>query len=734
MSSTTLAGPATALRAAALAGNPNSGKTTVFNGLTGLRQKVANYPGVTVERKIGRCRLAAGDTIDVIDLPGTYSLVPSSLDEQVTTEVLFGRRADTARPDAVVVVVDSSNLARSLYLVTQLIDLGRPLVVALNMVDIAERRGLAVDAAALATELGAPVVRMVGNRGQGIPELKAALHGAQVPPAVSWAWPAALRAAIAELGARIGPDQHGRETAHRLLVADGHGIPREQAERLAADVAAARAALAAAGVDPVEADIIARYQWIDGVVARVVRPSAESDRPTLTERVDGVLMHPVWGLTVFALVMGAVFTSVFKLAQPLMDGIQAALGWLSALVSAHLAPGPLQSLLTDGIIGGVGAVITFLPQILILFLLLAVLEDSGYLARAAFLMDRLLARVGLHGKSFIPLLSSFACAIPGILATRTIDSRKDRLATILVAPFMTCSARLPVYTLLIEACFAPALPKEWQAATKGLIMLGCYLSGIVIAALAAWALRLSVLRRGAPSTFILEMPSYKLPQFTEVARQMWVNGKSFLTKAGTVIFTLSVLLWAAMYWPRLDHGQEQAIAAAEHASAPAPGDTRSEAERVDDRTQAAQVSGSYAGRFGHAIAPALAPIGVDWKTGIGLVGAFAAREVFVSTLGIVHGVGDTEKRGGAREALPAAMQADRRADGRPVWTPLSATSVLVWFIIAMQCMSTIAVVRRETGGWGWPMFMLVSMNVLAYACCLGLYQAGTYFLTGRFGA
>ncbi len=320
------------------------------------------------------------------------------------------------------------------------------------------------------------------------------------------------------------------------------------------------------------------------------------------------------------------------------------------------------------------------------------LEDSGYLARAAFLMDRLLARVGLHGKSFIPLLSSFACAIPGILATRTIDSRKDRLATILVAPFMTCSARLPVYTLLIESCFAPVLPKEWQASAKGLIMLACYLAGIVIAALAAWALRLSVLRRGAPSTFILEMPSYKLPQLTEVARQMWVNSKSFLTKAGTVIFTLSVLLWASMYWPRLDSAHLQAIARSEHQATPAPGDTRTVDERIDDRTQAEQVAHSYAGAFGHAIAPALAPIGVDWKTSIGLVGAFAAREVFVSTLGIVHGVGDTEKRGGAREALPAAMQADRGADGRMVWTPLAAASVLLWFVIAMQCMSTIAVV------------------------------------------
>ncbi len=714
----------TALRTIALAGNPNSGKTTVFNALTGLRQKVANYPGVTVERKVGRARLPDGTPIDVIDLPGTYSLIPSSPDEQVTADVLLGRRADTARPDAVVVVVDASNLARSLYLVSQLIDLHLPMVVALNMEDIARRRGLTIDHARLAELLGVSVVPMVGHHRHGVAELTQALVQARRPQVIEWPLPPALLQAALELGRSIGPDFHARDLAMRLLVGERGGTLSTHAEQLGAALQAASAQLDRQGIDVVEADVSTRYRWIDGVVASVVTGGQMSGR-TLTERVDGVLMHPVAGLAVFVLVMGAVFTSVFVLAKPLMDLVQGGIGALGTLITAHLAEGPLKSLINDGIFAGVGTVVTFVPQIAILFLFLAVLEDSGYLARAAFHMDRLLARVGLHGKSFIPLLSSFACAIPGILATRTIDSRKDRLATILIAPFMSCSARLPVYTLLIQACFNPVVPERWQALAKGLIMLACYLLGILAAAGTAWLMRSSLRKRSGLSSFILEMPSYKIPQPGEVLRQMWLNASKFLTKAGTVIFTLSVLMWAAAYWPRLPEDRSAAIASEVRASSPAPGDERSVESRIRDAQGAAGISQSYAGRFGHALAPALAPIGVDWKTGIGLVGAFAAREVFVSTLGIVYGVGNTDDSSGALDALHRSMQADRTTDHRPVWTPLVAASVLVWFVLAMQCMSTVAVVRRETGGWGWPIAMLVFMNVLAYVACLGVYQVGT---------
>jgi ferrous iron transport protein B len=733
--------PGAGVRSIALAGNPNSGKTTVFNALTGLRQKVANYPGVTVDKKVGRCHLGAR-TVDVLDLPGTYSLVPNSPDEQVTAEVLRGLRPDTPPPDAIVAVVDASNLPRSLYLITQLIELRRPLAIALNMSDIAERRGLIVDQAELSRALGVPVAPMVGHRRRGLDQLRTAIGAAVVPPPPLWDLPRELTAEIRALAARIAPDADGiGGVAHRLLIGDPSADLAKHRLALAEPLAQARERLAAAEVEPIEADIAARYRWIDELVARVVRREPTAPERTATERVDAVLMHPVAGLAIFALVMTAVFVSVFWVAKPLMDGLQGGIGWLGGLITAHLAEGPLKSLLDDGIIKGVGAVVVFVPQIAILFLFLAILEDSGYLARAAFLMDRVLAKVGLHGKSFIPLLSSFACAIPGVMATRTIDGVKDRLATILVAPFMSCSARLPVYFLLIGTCFAPFFTPQWRPLAQGLIMLACYALGIIAAAVVAFVFRRSLLKRGRRSTFIMEMPSYKFPQFSEVVRQMWVNARQFLTKAGTIIFALSVLLWAAMYWPRLPAERAAAIAAATRAASPtpttmvhqlidpatlaetvSPTSTQMLQQHVDDAVAAAQISQSYAGRFGHAIAPALAPIGCDWKTGIGLVGAFAAREVFVSTLGIVYGVGDTEDD---TATLSSALSADRRPDGRAVWTPLVAATVLIWFVLAMQCMSTVAVVRRETGGWKWPLFQLVYMNALAYVVCLGVYQVGS---------
>ncbi len=744
-------GPAT--RTVAIAGNPNSGKTTVFNALTGLRQKVANYPGVTVDKKTGRCRVGRGDAqhwVDVVDLPGTYSLIPSSPDEQVTTEILRGLRPDTPPPDALIAVIDASNLPRNLYLVSQLLELGRPLVVALNMTDIAERRGLHVDAAALARELGVQVVPMVGHRSRGVDDLKDAIDAVlakPVPaPLPAWSLPAAMTCEMRRVGAEIGPDASAMGAiAHRLLIGDTAADISGHAARLEPSLARSRERFAGEGLDPVLVDIEARYAWIDGLVGRTVTRSEIAAKRTLTERVDGALMHPVLGLAIFAVVMAAVFVSVFWIAQPLMSGLQTGVDALGALLTTHLAPGPLKSLLLDGIVKGVGAVVVFVPQIAILFLFLAIMEDSGYLARAAFLMDRVLSKVGLHGKSFIPLLSSFACAIPGIMATRTIDSRKDRLATIMVAPFMSCSARLPVYFLLIGTFFAPFFTPMQRPFAQGMIMLGCYVLGIVAAAVVAWVFRRTLLRKGPKGSFILEMPSYKAPQVTEIARQVWVNSSKFLTKAGTIIFSLSVLLWALSYYPRLPAERASAIeaqarAAAPTASATAPvvapaerdrGNDTPEAvpiadpvqERVDDAVASAQMANSYAGRFGHVIEPAIAPIGGDWKIGIGLIGAFAAREVFVSTLGIVYGVGDTETRG--TTGLSEAIATDRRPDGSLVWTPLVAATLLVWFVLAMQCMSTIAVVRRETGGWAWPIFMIVYMNSLAYVACLAVFQVGS---------
>lgn len=778
----------------ALAGNPNCGKTTIFNALTGLRQKVANYPGVTVERKTGRCKLPDGTWANIIDLPGTYSLISRSPDEVVAMEVLRGLRADTPAPNVVVVVVDASNLQRNLYLVSQLIELGRPLVVALNMMDVATRRGVHVSPERLEEQLGVPVVPVVGHKKQGIDRLKEAILQARVAPMPDWPLPQVMKEELAVVGGglaildsedSIGIPAHGYGArtpisepkpggqnkspaddprrldrylaiAERLLIGDRADDVGQYTryEPVASLLQSAAQRLERMGVDPMQADIEAHYRWIEAVAdsatARVEdlaamgnAPTAVDDTPvpaaaardhaghhtTLSDRIDALAVHKFWGLLIFAAVMGSLFFAIFWLADPVMGTFEELVAWLGQKVTSGMSDGPLKALLSDGIFAGVGAVVVFVPQIAMLFLFLALLEDSGYLARAAFLMDRILARVGLHGKSFIPLLSSFACAIPGVLATRTIENRKDRLATILVAPFMSCSARLPVYALLIGAFFG-----GYSALTQAGIMFGLYTLGIIAAALTAWAFKRTLLK-GPTSAFILEMPSYKMPQPGQVLRVVANNTWEFLKRAGTIIFCMSVILWAMSYYPRLPEDRSAQIAAQVESTVTAAVESEAESaeasaeeiqQRIEQEVEEAlageQLRYSIAGRIGQVLEPAIQPLGYDWKMGVGLVGAFAAREVFVSTMGIIYSVGDP---GEDTTVLSDAMHADTYPDGRTVWSPLVAVSLLVWFVLAMQCMSTLAVVRRETGGWGWPLFMLLYMNALAYVVCLGIYQVGS---------
>ncbi len=760
----------------ALAGNPNSGKTTVFNALTGLRQKVANYPGVTVEKKTGRCKLSQNRWANVIDLPGTYSLISRSPDEQVAMEVLRGLRSDTPAPDIIIVVVDASNLQRNLYLVSQLIELGHPLVMALNMTDIAERRGFNVSAEKLEASLGIPVVSIVGHKKKGIDALKSAIDRARIAPMPEWPLPDAMREELMLVGgglailnvpnaratsipnykpeAKAVGDAPGSSSlpprhlalAERLLIGD-HASDLEvfsKHEPVKSLLASSGNRLKELGIDPMQADIEAHYRWIDTITEGVVtaKPSDAKvlDYATprnLTQKADAILIHKIWGLLIFALIMAALFVSLFWLAQPIMDALQNSIDWLGQLTTRKLADGPIKDLLVSGVFKGVGAVIVFVPQIALLFLFLSILEDSGYLARAAFLMDRLLSKVGLHGKSFIPLLSSFACAIPGIMATRTIESRKDRLATILVTPFMSCSARLPIYTLLIGTFFA-----SFGAMAQAGVMLACYALGIIAAAGTAFIFKRSFLK-GAPTSFILELPTYKVPQASEVGRQVWKNTWAFITKAGTTIFCLSIVLWAMAYYPRLPEQRTIAISVAAKANAGVgkipswvKRDIRdgSDADEMayfakqmeDHEIAAAQSEYSLAGRLGHGMEPILKPLGFDWKMGVGLLGAFAAREVFVSTMGIVYSVGEVER--GKTADLATVMRQDRYPNGQPVWTPLVAVSLLVWFVLAMQCMSTVAIVRRETGGWSWPIFMILYMNGLAYLACLAVFQVGKHLL------
>jgi ferrous iron transport protein B len=725
----------------ALAGNPNAGKTTVFNGLTGLRQRVANYPGVTVERKSGTCALPDGSQAEVIDLPGAYSLVSTSPDEQVAMEVLRGQRSGTAAPNVVIAVLDAANLPRHLFLLSQLIDLGRPLVVALNCIDIAERRGIRVDVAALERALGVPVVPVVGHRRTGIDALRAAILKARVPTPQAWPWPEAF---VAET----------RTLPVRLLVGDPAGDLAAARTERATDLAAAQQRLAAAGVEPVQADIAARYQWADALIAATV--TSDARRRTVSDRADAVLVHPVAGLGIFALIMALVFLTVFTVAGPLQDWCSERWAWLVGQLVTRLPDGLLASLVSGVLGDGVGAVVPFVPQIALLFICLGILEDSGYLARAAFLMDRLLSRLGLHGKSFVPLLTSFACAIPGILATRTITSVRERLATILVAPFMSCGARLPVYILIIDVLFA-----EQPGWVQALIFLGCYALGILAAVFTALLFRL-VRRAEAASPFILELPTYKLPQPTQVLTATWLGVREFLVRAGTIIMALSVVLWGLKTFPQLPEAERTAVEAraaaawdAEHPpqppqpvappepaiieesapGTPTPSPTRltheptaaaedpERAATIDRAIAGAEIAHSAYGRLGHAIEPVIAPLGFDWKIGVGLVGAFAAREVFVATIGMVYGSGREEAEDSA--SLHAAMRAERHPDGRAVWTPLTGAVLLIWFVLAMQCISTTVVVRRETGTWRWALAQLVYMNVLAWVTCLAVYQLGT---------
>lgn len=706
----------------ALAGNPNSGKTSLFNALTGLRQRVANYPGITVERKSGTTRLQRGaaatpDTqVEVIDLPGTYSLIPTSPDEQAAMEVLRGLRPDTPAPDVIVAVVDAANLARNLYLVSQLLELGRPLVIALTMTDVAARRGQRIDLRALAAAVGCAVVPVIAHDNVGIEALRSAIAAARQPNPPSLPLTPRLDEAASDLASALSV---GPITARRLLLEDPS--PDLAAYAARAEVAAARDAVAL--VDPVRADVEARYRWIEDIAARCT--TAGAIRASWSERLDHALLHRVWGLAIFAAVMGALFVSIFWLAAPLQSWIEGGISWLGGVVADWTPGGLLHDLIAEGVFPGVGAVVVFVPQIALLFIFLALLEDSGYLARAAFLMDRLLCRVGLHGKSFIPLLSSFACAIPGILAARTMDSRRERLRTILVAPFMSCSARLPVYALVIAAFFA-----TWHPAAKGALLLGCYLLGILAAVASAWVAK-RLAGAAAATPFILELPAYQRPHLRQVGIAVWSGVREFLFRAGSIIFCLSVLLWAMTTFPRPSDAAVAATTADFERAWPSVHPAATAAEREDalqERLGTVAIEGSVAGRLGHAIAPVVAPLGFDWKIGVGLVGAFAAREVFVSTLGITYSVqqggDDAVSEEHFTTRMVSAIHDDRNPDGTPVWTTLTGLTLLVWFVLAMQCVSTTAVIFREAGGWRWAIGQILYMNGLAWIACFAVYQLG----------
>jgi ferrous iron transport protein B len=644
----------------------------------------------------------------VVDLPGCYSLHARAEDERIARDVLLGLRADAPRPDVLLAVVDASNLERNLFFVTQLMETGVPVCVALNMVDVAERSGVPVDAAALEEALGVPVVPVIGRTGWNLPALKEAVGRARRAEGRTWRLPAKGEEALAIVRdavarASIVPADAVEGEAVRLLVGAGDDDPslaRGGAEVREA-VRNARARLEEAGIDREAAEAECRYA-LSNDIARRVRRVAPSPGPSLSERIDRVVTHRVLGPLIYLAIMALIFRAVYAWAEPFMNWIQAGTDWLGASVAKLLGPGVLTDLLVDGAIAGAGNVLVFLPQICLLFLFLTLLEDVGYLARAAFLVDRMMRGVGLHGKAFIPLMSSFACAIPGIMATRTIESRRDRMVTILVAPLMSCSARLPVYTLMIGAF----IPKGWESLT----LLSMYALSVIMALLMALVLRKTIFR-GQPSTFILELPRYKLPSPRAVARTVFDRGAVFTKQAGTVILAISIVLWFLAYFPRSDEVKAEAEARIQK------GEPEADVRRWEG---GAQVRQSLAGRMGRAIEPAIEPLGFDWKIGVGIISSFAARETLVSALGVVYGVGDVD------ETSTALRDQLQRADGpggrRFTW--LTAVSLMVFFVLACQCMSTLAVVKRETNSWRWPLFMFGYMTVLAYVGSLLVYQGG----------
>ncbi|MBL8768827.1 MAG: ferrous iron transport protein B [Planctomycetes bacterium] len=728
-------GPLTQRRTIVVAGNPNTGKSTLFNALTGGSVKVGNYPGITVERHAGTLRLPDLTTAELVDCPGTYSLSARSHEEFLALEAVAGL-PPIGRPDLVVVVVDATQITRNLYLTLQIIELGLPVVVALNMVDQLQSAGITIDAAAMAKALGVPVVPVVARNGTGVDQLKrqiaAILHAPQrVRP--SWNWrprSAKLRADVDAVSAKI-PDAWADGDLERrdalalwaMLSLDDEDELRDVPTELRAVVRERRATADADGRELEREIIQSRYDWIDAHEAEFVRQTRQVTR--FSDRIDRVLLHPAGGFLLFLAIMTFLFQALFTLADPLIGWIEDAFAFGQAALRDAMAPGLFADFLVDGVIAGIGAFVVFLPQILILFLFLGIMEDSGYMARVAVLMDRVMRAMRLNGRAFVPLLSGYACAIPAILATRTMDRQRDRLLTMLVIPLMTCSARLPVYGLLIAAIVPPGDRAPLQ---QGLLMTAMYVFATLMALVVALVLGRTMLK-GPRVPLVIEMPPYRLPQARIVLRSMWQQGREFMTKAGTIILACSIAMWLLLTFPRdvtlsRDFGAERAILEATLRTS-TTGDLADleqriaalDAEELGERTRA-----SYAGRIGHVIEPALTPLGFDWRVGIGILGAFAAREVFVSTMGIVFGIGSDADPEDA--LLRARLRAATWPDGRTLFTPLVCLSLMIFFALACQCMSTLAVIARETRGWRWPAFTFVYMTALAWLLSFAVYQGG----------
>jgi len=727
-----------ALYTVAVIGNPNTGKSTLFNALTGLRQRVGNYPGVTVERKTGRAQLDKETWVELVDLPGTYSLAARSPDEMIVADVLLGQQQGARALDAILAIADASNPERNFYLLSQLCELGLPVVVALNMTDVAEHRGILIDTHKLSGALGTPVVAICAHKGTGLEALREALLQILLkkrPPAAPRPeFPAPMQRQVAALHDELllHAQRLGREVsqpeAFRVLVDTGGYAERRLQNALGngfQQSLEAHRGLASRIPLPAE-EVRARYAWAKRVLAgALTRPAQPLSSPS--DGLDKVLTHRFFGTLIFAASMLLIFQSIFCWARPVMDLISGVFDALAAGVGRHLSEGALRSLLCHGVLGGIGGVLVFLPQICILFFFVAVLEDCGYMARAAFLMDRLLACVGLSGKSFIPMLSGFACSVPAVMATRTIENRRDRLTTMLITPLMSCSARLPVYTIMIGAFIPASTYAGGWLSLRGLTLFALYSLGILVAVPVAWLLK-STLLRGETPPFLFELPSYQIPDWKGVALRVFERGKAFVLRAGTIILAVSIVVWALSYFPH------PTGIAARHAAA------RANLERSGallDEERAAQLTAlekaetgeylrqSYFGRIGHAVEPLFKPLGWDWRISMSALASFPAREVIVATLGTVFNVNEAPS-GQAEKQYASLRNVTWTGSSRPLFTVPVALSIMVFFALCSQCAATLAAIRRETNSWRWPLFSFSYMTALAYLGALATYQVGMW--------
>ncbi len=709
----------------ALVGNPNSGKTSLFNALTGSSQKVGNYPGVTVESAEGRMDLN-GVKVSVIDVPGMYSMRPVSVDEEVASTVIVGQDS-SSHPDILVCVVDASNLERNLFFFSQLIGSQIPTVVAITMTDVLAHEGKSLDIEALETVLGVKVVKVMSHKGFGLNDLKSAIVQTladQIRPEVDLGFPNIVREPVFRLHerlARAGIDVT-KSSVREALLDENASLNRLIAghPEIVAEFQLEREKIVGGGGQAKTIDAQARYSWASRI-RKLVLTEPEAPLKRLSDRIDNVLTHRVWGLAIFVATMYVVFQSIYTVARPIMDIIESGIGHTKSFIAPMLATMPtVQSLVVDGVITGIGTVIMFLPQILILFFFISILEGSGYLSRSAFLMDRLLGWCGLNGRAFIPLLSSFACAVPGIMAARVMPDHKSRLATILIAPLMSCSARLPVYILFIGSFIEPT----YGPFAAGIALFLMHFVGLAVAVPVVWILNKRVFK-GQQIPFVLELPRYQWPRWKDVASTMISRAKLFLQTAGTIIFALSILIWASLYFPRSEANDQQyrqefrTLASSQSMNK----ESKEFTSKEDNYLNARRTQESYLGKFGRGIEPVFKPAGFDWRLTTAILAAFPAREVVVSAMGIIFDLG-----GDMDESSPDLRKAIAKAtwpDGKKLMTLPTAISLMVFFALCCQCTATLATIKRESGSWKWAGLAFTYMTVLAYVLSVAIFQIGS---------